>query len=276
VVVGLFPGHGAFVRSRGDESAPRGAGFRFAKKLLESWPLVCAGLCAPKQEGSGEGGASDSELGSEGGGSDGDNNPEVSDEEEVDAAAPVAPEPPVAAPPAAPLPAAPSARWVPGWRRDKPDPGPPRNPFRQTGVTFEEGPTAFARRQEVDHPGDAFALLWTPDLARRIIDRTNLKLDILKQPRMDMLEFLRLLALQITLGLKHQGSVPSYWDTTHFGRSRTRGGTVMHCLVCAAQFCVATQHALAFTLCKPCHASHVCLRPLPCPVQPSATTTFAR
>ena len=31
-------------------------------------------------------------------------------------------------------------------------------------------------------------------------------------------EFMRLLALQFTMGLKNQGSVATYWDTKHFGK----------------------------------------------------------
>ena len=74
-----------------------------------------------------------------------------------------------------------------------------------------------ARRAGVKTPLDALTLLWTPDLARHILDRTNLKLDFLKKPRMDMPEFLQLLALQLTMGLKDQGNVATYWDTKHFG-----------------------------------------------------------
>ena len=131
---------------------------------------------------------------------------------------------------------------------------------------------------------DAFQLLWRPDLARRIVDRTNLKLDILKKPRMDMNEFMRLLALQFTMGLKNQGSVATYWDTKHFGKplpltpwpcwstvAVDAGIRVLFKNASAVLF-PPSPHYLCSCAVQPIDCSH----PVPCTVQRSATTISGR
>ena len=114
----------------------------------------------------------------------------------------------------------------PGWCRPVPDPGPPHKAFRNKNNTYTEGGTAFARARWAEgHHSElrAFRMLWTVDLVDRICRCTNAKLAAMRRAPTDTKELTRFFALRIAMGMRDQGSIPSYWNTTNFGTCASTG-----------------------------------------------------
>ena len=159
----------------------------------------------------------DDEMGGSGSDSDGECGPGI-DVAERDAA--VA-EPPLPAAPAPPVAVGGLVEgadvWHTGWVRPVPDVRPVNKVARNHGDKLTDGPSARARSMDLSTPVKCFLALWNREVTDRIQRVTTAKLALRDKPALDHAELLKFFALEITMGLKRQGNVRSYYDTRHFG-----------------------------------------------------------
>ena len=109
--------------------------------------------------------------------------------------------------------------WHQGWMRPVPDIAPTNKAVRNRGEKLTDGPSAYARGLGLSTPVKAFLALWSRELMERIQRVTTVKLAARDLPDLSTHELVKFIALEITMGLKKQGSVRSYYDTSHFGAS---------------------------------------------------------
>ena len=110
-----------------------------------------------------------------------------------------------------------AATWPPGWARTIPDRRPHNKGVRNRGDKLTDGPSGFARTAGLATPLTCFLAVWTRSLMERIQRVTTAKLTARGKPALEFQELLVFVALEITMGLKRQGSVRSYYDKEHFG-----------------------------------------------------------
>lgn len=109
-----------------------------------------------------------------------------------------------------------TAAWVPGWARPVPDIRPENKAVRNHGDKLTDGPSGHARSADLSSPLKCFLAVWTRGLIERIQRVTTAKLVAKGKPALDYAELLVFFALEVTMGLKRQGSVRSYYDKKHF------------------------------------------------------------
>jgi len=134
-------------------------------------------------------------------------------------------EPPLHAAPPPPVPVAGPLEgadvWHSGWMRPVPDIPPPNKAVRNRDGKLDDGPSTYARSQDLSTPLKCFQALWNREVTDRIAQVTTAKLATRdKAAAVTHEELLKFFALEITMGLKKQGSVRSYSDTKHFGEHR--------------------------------------------------------
>lgn len=111
--------------------------------------------------------------------------------------------------------------WHSGWMRPVPDIPPPNKAVRNRDGKLDDGPSTYARSQDLSTPLKCFQALWNREVTDRIAQVTTAKLATRdKAAAVTHEELLKFFALEITMGLKKQGSVRSYSDTKHFGEHR--------------------------------------------------------